>query len=507
VSRNVTVDEPEVLLLVVESNRVRCASEASERVTGYTRDDLLGMEWPALFHAESQLDVAPLASREGLTEPCEVRLARKDGTDLPCRLHATGWNSASGPTVVVALVDSTSHRAAETRLRQVERGEAIGRLAGGVAHDFNNLLTVILGHAGLLLAELDPETSAAQYAESIRVSADRASVLIGELLSFGRRQHLEPMVFDLNDLVSECTRQWGPLLEPAHDLVSSVGSAALPVFADRERVQEALLNLVMNARDAMPARGSIVIETSPALLDDEFVARHPGATAGQYGMVAVTDNGCGLCAEAREHLFEPFFTTKRPGKGTGLGLPSVYGTVKQSGGSIWVYSEPDRGTTFKIYLPSPRCAGAGAETPDAAAASRTILVVDDDDLARSFAASVLRRAGHLALEACSTQAALEILNTHEGPIHLLLTDMMLPGSSGVALMHDVQQRRPGTPGLLMSGYPEQALLLQQRVEDGVAFISKPFSRRDLMQAVQRVLGAGQADGRNPGRPPGVARRS
>jgi two-component system, cell cycle sensor histidine kinase and response regulator CckA len=493
VSRSVTVDEPAVLLLVVESNRIRRASEASERVTGYTPDDLLGMEWPALFHGESRPDVAPLAGREGLTEACDVRLARKDGTVLPCRLHAMGWNSASGPTLVVALADSTSDRAAGSRVRQVEREESIGRLAGGVAHDFNNLLTVILGQTGLLLAQLEPATAAAQCAESIRATADRAAVLVGELLSSGRRQHLAPGAFDLNELVSQGARQWSPLLGPTHDIVLRLARAGPPVFADRGRVLEALLNLVINARDAMSRGGAIVIETCQAALDEDFVARHPGAAAGQYGMVAVTDNGCGLCAEARERLFEPFFTTKGPGKGTGLGLASVYGTVKQSGGSIWVYSEPGRGTTFKVYLPAPR--GTVTTGPAGAAEAdpgRTILVVDDDHLARAFAASVLRRAGHVPLEADGTEAALGALIAHPGPIHLLLTDMTLPGHGSVALVHEVRQQRPGTPVLLMSGFPEQALLLQQRIQDGAAFISKPFSGQDLKQAIRRVLDAGQA---------------
>jgi two-component system, cell cycle sensor histidine kinase and response regulator CckA len=485
----VTVVEPAVLLLVVESNRIRSASQASERVTGYTADELLGLEWPDLIQLEAAGADDPLSADAGLPEGRNVRLARKDGTELPCRLHATAWNTASGPVLVAALADTTAHRAAESRLRQVERGEAIGRLAGGIAHDFNNLLTVILGHAGLLLAELGPGTPARQCAESIRATADRASVLVRELLSVGRRQHLEPRTFDLNDLVSQGARQWTPLLRPTHDLVHRLWPAAVPVFADRERLHDALLNLVMNARDAMPDGGAIVIETGSAVLDDDFVVRHPGAVAGQYGMVAVTDGGCGLSAEARARLFEPFFTTKRPGKGTGLGLPSVYGTVKQSGGSIWVYSETDRGTTFKVYLPATGGAAPTTGAADAAPAGRTVLVVDDDEFARTFVASVLRRAGDFALEAESTRAALEIVSAHQGPIHLLLTDMMLPGSSGVSLMHDLQLQRPGTPVLLMSGYPEQALLLQHRIEDGVAFISKPFSGRELMQAVERVLDA------------------
>jgi diguanylate cyclase (GGDEF)-like protein len=382
-------------------------------------------------------------------------------------------------------------RQSEEQLRQSQKMEAVGRLAGGVAHDFNNLLTAITGYSQLALNGLGDRDPVRKDIEEIRKAADRAASLTHQLLAFSRRQVLEPKVLDLNAVVADMETMLRRLIGEDIDLISILDPAAGQVTADPGQLEQVLLNLAVNARDAMPQGGKLVIETANAELDEAYAARHVAVRPGPYVMLAVSDTGHGMDAETRARVFEPFFTTKEPGKGTGLGLSTVYGIVKQSGGHIWVYSEPEHGTTFKIYLPRVEDA---AETPvphaqplTPAGGAETILLVEDDGGVRSLARRVLESKGYRVLEARQGDEALAISAWYDGPIALMLTDLVMPGKGGRELARCFASVRPDMRVLYMSGYTDNAIFQQQVFDPGTAFLSKPFTPDELARKVREVL--------------------
>jgi signal transduction histidine kinase/DNA-binding response OmpR family regulator len=390
--------------------------------------------------------------------------------------------------------DVTDQRNLENQLRQSQRIEAIGRLAGGIAHDFNNLLTAILGYVDLLLEDLPRDDRSREDVEEIRKAAERATDLTRQLLAFSRKQVLQPRVIDLNAIVEGMDKMVRRLIGEDVALSSILARGLGMVRADPGQIEQVILNLTVNARDAMPNGGRLTIETANVELDDQFVGRHVGAQAGSHVMLAVSDTGIGMDEETKAHMFEPFFTTKGPGKGTGLGLATVYGIVKQSGGSIWVYSEPGQGAAFKVYLPRVEAA------PDAEATApprgdiplrgtETVLLAEDSDHVRELAARVLRAHGYVVLEARTGSDALQAARGHTGPIDLLLTDVVMPEMNGRELVERLTTLRRGLRVVYMSGYTTEAVVHHGVLDAGVHYVQKPFIPETLLRKIREVLDA------------------
>jgi two-component system, cell cycle sensor histidine kinase and response regulator CckA len=385
-------------------------------------------------------------------------------------------------------------RKSEEQLRQWQRVEAIGRLAGGVAHDFNNLLMTILGCSELLLREFDPKDPRREEVEEIRRAAQRATSLTHQLLAFGRRQVLQPRVLDLNEIVENMDRMLRRMIGEDIQFLTILAPGLWPVKVDPGQIEQVIMNLVVNARDAMPQGGRLTVETSNIKLDEEYARRHIAVKPGAFVMLAVTDTGCGMNAETRSHLFEPFFTTKEKGKGTGLGLSTVYGIIKQSGGNIWAYSEVGKGSTFKVYLPRAEEAVKVYKpkeiAPEAARGTETILLVEDEEAVRTMISRVLQGSGYKVLEACQGREAIEVCRKHQGPIHLMVTDVIMPQMSGRELAERLARVRPETKVLFMSGYPDNAIVHHGVLDPGTAFLQKPFTLAALENKVREVLEPG-----------------
>ena len=382
----------------------------------------------------------------------------------------------------------------EKQLVQSQKLEAVGRLAGGISHDFNNLLTVILGYTDISKRSLTEGDPLFRNLEEISKASERAASLTRQLLAFSRKQVMQPKVFDMNIVVSDLRKMLRRMIGEDVELRVSLELELGNIKADPVQLEQVIMNLVVNARDAMPKGGKLSIETSNVYLDESYAHEHVSVVPGEYVMLAISDTGCGMDEETRQQIFEPFFTTKEPGKGTGLGLSMVYGIVRQSGGNIWVYSEEGTGTTFKIYFPRvtaeaqeyKRTNGC-AETPKG---SETILLVEDAALVRTLARQVLETAGYRVLEAESAEAALEVCETINGThIDLLLTDVVMPGMSGNDMSKILLARQPDMPVLYMSGYTDDAIVQHGVLEPGINFLQKPFSPGALAMKVREVLDA------------------
>jgi two-component system cell cycle sensor histidine kinase/response regulator CckA len=392
-------------------------------------------------------------------------------------------------------------RASEEQLRQSQKLESVGQLAGGIAHDFNNLLTVINGNSDLLLRRLDDEKQR-ERVEEIKRAGERAAQLTRQLLAFSRKQILQPVVLDLNHVVPDVGKMLRRLIGEGIDLITALDPGLGQVDADPGQIEQVLMNLAINARDAMPKGGKLTIQTANVYLDESYVRTHAAVKPGPYVMLAVSDTGHGMDAETQARIFEPFFTTKEKGKGTGLGLSTVYGIVKQSGGNICVYSEVGRGTTFKIYLP---CVGEAAE-PHAQAAPQsitpqgveTVLLVEDDEIVRKLAREILELNGYGVLTAADGGEALSLCEHHEGPIHLLLTDVVMPQMSGREVAERATALRPAMKVLYMSGYTDDSIIHHGVLDAGVAFLEKPFTPDAMARKVREVLDDPQGAARGKG---------
>ena len=394
--------------------------------------------------------------------------------------------------------DITQQKRLEEQLQASQKMEAVGQLAGGVAHDFNNLLSVVVNYANFVLDGLHESDPLRKDVLEIRKAGDRAVSLTRQLLAFSRKQVLEPQVLDLNKTVAEMEPMLKRLIGEDVELVRTLATGLGKVKADPGQVEQVIMNLVVNARDAMPTGGRLTMETANVELDAGYARENPVITPGAYVLLAISDTGCGMDEEVRKRLFEPFFTTKELGKGTGLGLSTVYGIVKQSGGYIWVSSEPDQGSTFKVYLPRLMDETAPATVPkeeeEVLAGTETILVVEDEDAVREVAARMLRSAGYRVLTASNGSEALSSCEGHPEKIHLLLTDVVMPGMSGRQLAKRMREVRPELQILYMSGYLPSAIGHHGVLEPGEVFLHKPFNGKELRRKVRRALGTRQNGG-------------
>jgi two-component system cell cycle sensor histidine kinase/response regulator CckA len=385
----------------------------------------------------------------------------------------------------------TDRRRLEEQLHQASKMEAVGQLAGGVAHDFNNLLTVITGYGALVADALPPGDPVRELVGEMVRAGERAAGLTRQLLAFSRKQVLSPRVVDLNAVVADTERMLRRLIGADVDLAARLQPNLGRVRADPGQVEQVVMNLAVNARDAMPRGGKLTVETRDVELGEDYCRTHPEARPGPHVLLAVSDTGCGMTEEVRLRIFEPFFTTKGPGKGAGLGLATVFGIVKQSGGSVEVYSEVGVGTTFKVYLPRADApAAADATGPVQAAVTRgteTLLVAEDEPAVRALTCHVLRSAGYTVLEAETGEEAVRVADRHAGPVHLLVTDVVMPGGGGRELAETLAERHPGARVLFLSGYTADAVVRHGILGERADFLQKPFTPAALARKVREVL--------------------
>jgi PAS domain S-box-containing protein len=472
-------------------------------IMGYSREELLGLTFREISHpddlARDEQIVAQLLSGEQNSFAVEKRYLRKDGRVVWANLQLSLLRSPAGdPLHFVAVVeDITAQKRAEDERRNLERQllqaqkmESVGRLAGGVAHDFNNHLTVIDGYCAMLLDELGPGDPLREAVGEILHAGSRAAALTQQLLAFSRKQVAEPRVISLNDVVADAGKMLSRLIGDDIEIVTRFDAGLGSVVADPSQMNQVLMNLAINARDAMPDGGRIIIETSNTDLDEGYAAQHAGVEPGPYVLLSITDTGVGMTQEVAQHIFEPFFTTKGVGVGTGLGLSTVYGIVKQAGGWIWVYSEPGQGSTFKVYL--PRAVGAPEPLPAPVAAetlrgTETVLVVEDQPEVRRLTLAMLESRGYRLLEAANGSEALSLCEQYAEPIHLLITDVVMPGMTGRELAMRLAAFRPSLKTLYTSGYTASAIVHEGVLDPDVAYLPKPFSPAQLAAKVRGVL--------------------
>jgi PAS domain S-box-containing protein len=469
---------------------------ALQNMLGYSREELRAMVFTEFAHpvdAEAvRRHFREVIDGKRDRHQMEHRFIRKDGREIWGRLTVSFVRDTSKErSLAIGMVeDITNWKILERQFYLAQKMEAIGKLAGGVAHDFNNLLTVILGYSELALQKLGEGQEARADIEGILRAGKQAASLTRQLLAFGRRQVLCPEILDLNTVLAANETMLRRVVGERIAVEIRFNPSLQRIKADRAQIEQSILNLVINARDAMPKGGSLIIETANVDLDEAYVRTHESVKPGSYVMLALSDTGAGMTPEVQAHVFEPFFTTKELGKGTGLGLAAVYGIVKQSGGYIWVYSEPDRGTTFKIYFPATE-ERATPPPPSVKAkdlsGTETILLVEDDQEIREITRKALIRFGYVVLSAGDPWEAESICQRYPNPIHLLLTDVVMPRTTGSVLADGLLKLRPAMKVLYMSGYTDDAITANGVLEVGVAFLAKPFAPEVLARKVREVL--------------------
>ena len=458
-------------------------------------DEALTLDLLSIYHtADERKEFLDLLRDRRRVDNRETTFRRPDGKPLHVIQTAVGVFDETGGLIEIRgyLIDATERKQLEDQLRQSQKLEAVGRLAGGVAHDFNNLLTAILGYCDLTLRQMNPGTSTRADVEEIQKAGQSAAALTHQLLAFSRRQILQPRVLDLNDVVNRVESLLRRVIGEDIVLVKRIQEGLGLVRADPGQVEQIMMNLAVNARDAMPKGGDLIIEARNTDLDEAYVAQHPGSSAGPHVMLAITDTGIGMTDEIRDRIFEPFFTTKEAGKGTGLGLATVYGIVKQSGGSIWVYSEPGRGTSFKVYFPTVDAPAAGSPTRNVIeirGGSETVLVVEDQQQVRSLIRKTLSTSGYVVLEAANGREALQVLDRHTGRVDLVLSDVVMPTMTGPELVERIRSAYPKISVVYMSGYTDETVVLSGVVTSGTPFVQKPFTSQGILKAIRGVLDA------------------
>ena len=495
--RSIFENAVEGMFQATPAGQITAANPALARILGYESPEELKT---SVTDIEQQLYIDP-ARRvvfikeieiRGLVKGFEIQMYRKDRTRIWVSVSARATRDVNGKSLCYegGIEDVTERKHLEERLVQSQKMEAIGTLAGGIAHDFNNLLTAIIGYSQLAGGRVSKDEPIYKEIEEIRKAGMRAAELTSQLLAFSRKQVLQPKVINLNTIVDNISKMITRVIGEDFELVISLDPELGSIRADPGQMEQVIMNLAVNARDAMPRGGKLIIETADIFLDEAYARLHLRVQPGPHVMLAVSDTGCGMDAETRSRIFEPFFTTKDQGKGTGLGLSTVYGIVKQTGGDIWVYSEPGRGTTFKLYLPrvEEKAAQPYQELRQVrSAGTETVLLVEDELQVRNLAALVLRERGYEVVEASSGEEALCIAKEYAGKIHLLLTDVVMPQMSGKELSEQIKRTRFDIKVLFASGYTGDAVLHHGVFEADMEFIQKPFTPNALANKVRQVL--------------------
>ena len=482
-----------VMIMDSESGEILSVNQSVSHILGYENKGLLEKHFSILFPSESKLTgnnlLEKLFIHGSVFESQEF--VRADGSVLPMDLTATVVPWDKGKAILATFRDVSERKILEDQFRQAQKMEAIGVLAGGVAHDFNNLLTTIIGCSDLMMMSIGKDHELREDLEDIKKAGYQAASLTRQLLAFSRRQILEPKVIDLNDVIPDMDRMLRRLIGEDIDLETVLTPDLGRVEADPGQIEQIIMNLAVNARDAMPRGGRLTIETANMDLDVTYARNHMAVTPGPYVMMAISDSGTGMDEETLSKVFDPFFTTKEVGKGTGLGLSTIYGIVKQSNGNIWAYSEPGKGTTFKIYLPRVEKEIEETEAVEAAAESLTgseaILVVEDNEMVRDLVQTIFQRHGYSVLTAQDGEEAIKVSKEHDGPIHLMVTDVVMPNMSGKELAERLNALRPDMKVLYMSGYTDNAIVHHGVLAQEMVFIQKPFTPESLARKVREVI--------------------
>jgi len=477
----------DVLFTLDLEGRITSMNKAAEEVIGWSHDEVLKKDiksFVAPEHAGVCNETMRRIVSQDPSQHFEVAMLRKDGRRALLDVSAHLLRSHGKNKFIQGIArDVTERRQLENMVRQSQKLEAIGRLSGGLAHDFNNLLCVISGHTELLTEALEPNEPVLRSVTQIRKAADSAAALTRQLLAFSRRQVFHPQVVDLNAIVVETQKLLARLIDEHIESYTALDPALGRVLVDPVQLEQVIINLALNAKDSMPGGGKLTIETSNLDLEEDYQSKLSQIPAGKYVLLAMTDTGCGMSEETLGHIFEPFYTTKEMGKGTGLGLATVYGIVKQSGGFIWVDSEEGRGTTFKVYLPRVVSALAEAHASGQFAeigrGTETILVVEDAEALRALTKEFLTSCGYTTLEAANGDEAIRIARSYSGVIDLLLSDVVMPRMGGKSLAEQIAQIRPHTRVLYMSGYPNDGIVQAGVLANGVTLLEKPFTREIL----------------------------
>ena len=498
--RGLLESAPDAMVVTDQHGSIVLVNALTETLFGYKRDELLGrpveMLMPERFregHPGHRREFAMHPQSHEMGKRLELCGRRKSGTEFPIEVSLSPLETEQGILISSGIRDITERRALEERLMQSQRMEAVGRLAGGIAHDFNNLLTIILGYSQILTDGLASGSRLSESNAQIKAAAERAAGITRQLLAFSRKQVLSPRVINLNDIALNLDSLLRRLIGEDIEVMTVPAKDLGMVKADPGQIEQVIMNLALNSRDAMPNGGKLTLETSNATLDETYAREHQPLEPGRYVMLAVSDTGHGMGEETLGRIFEPFYTTKEVGKGTGLGLSMVYGIVKQSGGYIWVYSEPNQGTTFKIYLPRvdqpPETVGSALVPSKVARGTETILLVEDDAQLRELSSTVLSHSGYRVLTAATPEEGIAVCESNHRNIRLLVTDVIMPRMNGRQLAERIQRISPQIRVLYISGYTDNAIVHYGVLDPGLWFLPKPFTLSALVAKVREVLDA------------------
>jgi two-component system, cell cycle sensor histidine kinase and response regulator CckA len=476
-------------LFLIENNRIRWANAAAAGISGYSVEELSEIDPSLLLHPESRLTIRAILEQppqQGRPNRCEIRIVDRNGMEKWLELTGARISYQGSPAFVGTAIDITDRKRLETQFLQSQKMEALGRLAGGVAHDFNNLLTVMAGYAQMAINRLDPASGVRADLEEIIRNTSRAAALTSQLLAFSRKQSTQPRVLDLNALLDNTLKMLGRMIGEDIRLEARQERATSSIRADPGQIEQVIMNLAVNARDAMPRGGVLRLATSQVKLPDLATVPSSGLPPGDYVVLSVSDNGPGMNSETLSRIFEPFFTTKELGKGTGLGLSTVYGIVRQSGGDIAVESSPGKGSTFKVLFPSVK-APAESRIPDTSTAAsapgtETILLVEDDSYLRSLLKNALTRQNYTVVEAENGPAGIRAMRK-TGRFDLVITDVVMPGITGVEMVERIMRRRPDLRVLYISGYSDPPI----SAGEGRMLLRKPFTLPELARVVRNLL--------------------